>query len=195
MSKIKRISVNALEKVEKDTYEPYRTFNWHGVEVTITHTLSLKDMLEFVSGVVKSCFAADNAYTPEIMDFAIKVSILEKYANFTMPRNVEMQYDMVYHTDAVERVLEHINLAQYHEICESICLKVENMAQANINAANQKLTEVCASFDKLQSDIAKMFGGITSDDIKALTEAVTNGTFDEHKLVSAYKEILQDGDQ
>lgn len=195
MSKTKRISVNTLERVEKDTYTPYRTLDWHGTEVTITHTLSLKDMLEFVSGVVKSCFTVDNAYTPEIMDFAIKVSVLEKYANFTMPRNIEMQYDMVYHTDAVECVLEHINLMQYREICDSICLKVDNMAQANINAANQKLTEVCAAFDKLQSDIAKMFGGINPGDIKAITDAVANGAFDEHKLVNAYMQLSKKDDQ
>jgi hypothetical protein len=195
MPKTKRISVNTLERIEKETYTPCHAFDWNGVEIIVTRTLSLKEMLDFVNGAVKSCFMADNTYAPEIMDFAIKVSVLEKYANFTLPRNVESQYDMVYHTDAVDRVLEHVNYRQYQEICDSICAKVEHIAQANVSAINKQLNDVCASFNKLQEDISRVFSGIGSGEIKAMADAVSNGVLDEQKLVNAYIELTKGGTQ
>ena len=103
MAKTKKISVNAFQKVMKETYSPTYTFDWNGIEVTVNKTLSLKDMLEFVDDVVKSCFTEEtNRYLPEVKDFVIRVCILEKYANFTMPQNVENQYELVYCTDAVQ---------------------------------------------------------------------------------------------
>lgn len=187
MAKIKKISVNAFEKAMKETYTPTETFDWNGIEVTVKKNLSLKEMLEFVDSVVKSCFTKDtNAYMPEIKDFATKVSILEKYANFTMPSNVETQYALIYHTDAVERVLGYVNTQQFNEICIAITKKVENLAQANIEAVNRQMNELYNAFDNLQTRLAGLFEGVDNADIRAVAGALANGTFDEEKLVKAY---------
>ena len=187
MAKIKKISVNAFEKVMKETYTPTETFDWNGIEVTVKKNLSLKETLEFVDGVVKSCFTKDtNAYMPEVMEFATKAYVLEKYANFTMPSNVETQYDLVYHTDAVERVLSYINPQQFNEICLAISAKAENLAQANIEAVNRQMNELYNAFDNLQDRIAGLFEGVDGEDIRAVAGALANGTIDEEKLVRAY---------
>lgn len=198
MAKIKKISVNAFENVMKETYEPTVTFDWNGVEVTVKKTLSLREMLELVDGVVKSCFSSEtNAYLPEIRDFATKVCILEKYANFTMPSNVEAQYALVYCTDAVERVLEHVNAGQFNDIDYAISKKVDNLAQANIEAVNRQMNELYNSFDNLQNQLVGLFDGVNNADIQAVAGALANGTLDEERLVKAYMNQTEDkaGDQ
>lgn len=187
MAKVKKITVNAFERVMKENYTPTETFDWNGVEVTVKKTLSLKEVLEFVDSVVKSCFTRDtNTYMPEIKDFATKVCILEKYANFTMPSNVETQYTLIYCTDAVERVLGYVNPQQFNEICAAIAKKVDNLAQANIEAVNKQMNELYNAFDNLQSRLAGLFEGVNNDDIRAVAGALANGTLDEEKLVKAY---------
>lgn len=169
--------------------------------MTVKKTLSLKEMLSFVDSVVKSCFAENtNAYLPEIKEFAIKVCILEKYANFTMPSNVESQYALIYQTDVVERVMSYINHQQYCEVRAAINAKANNIAQANIESVNKQMNELYNSFDNLQTQISGLFEGVNNDDIRAVAGALANGGLDEEKLVSAYmnqKPLVEvkDGDQ
>ena len=187
MAKIKRVSVNAFERAMKDTYTSTESIDWNGIEVTVKKNLSLKEMMEFVDSVVKSCFTKDtNAYIPEIKDFAIKVCVLEKYANFTMPSNVETQYALVYNTDAVQCVLNYVNHKQYSEICDAISKKIENLAQANIEAVNRQMNELYNTFNNLQTQLSGLFDGVNNDDIRAVAGALANGTIDEEKLVKAY---------
>lgn len=195
MAKTKKISVNAFENVMKETYTPTSTFDWHGVEVTVKKSLSLKEMLEFVDTVVKTCFTSDtNTYIPELKDFATKMCILEKYANFTMPSNVESRYALIYCTDAVETVLGYVNHQQFNEICVAIAKKVENLAQANIEAVNRQMNELYNAFDNLQTQMAGLFSGVNNEDIKAVAGALSGGLLDEEKLVSAYTKS-KSGDQ
>lgn len=195
MAKVKKITINDFEKVMKETYTPTETFDWNGVEVTVKKTLSLKEALEFVDSVVKSCFTEDtNTYMPEIKDFAIKTCILEKYANFTMPSNIEYQYALIYSTDAVERVLSYVNTQQFNEICRAISDKIDNIAQANIEAINKQMNELYNAFSDLQTHLGGLFNGINNDDIRAVAGAIANGTLDEEKLVKAYIEN-KDSDQ
>lgn len=198
MAKAKRISVNALEKVVKDTYAPTVTFNWNDIEVTVKKNLSLREMLEFVNDVTKSCFTADtSSYMPEIKDFAIKACVLEMYANFTMPRNVEAKYDLIYHTDAFESVLNHINMRQFGEICHSIDKKIENLAQANIEAVNKQMNELYNAFNNLQSHLSNLFTDIQSEDIQKIAGAMAEGGLSEEALVKAYmsQKNIEAGDQ
>lgn len=187
MAKTKKISVNAFEKAMKNTYEADTTFDWNGIEVTVKKNLSLKEMMEFVDSVVKACFTRDtNAYLPEVKDFIIKVCVLEKYANFTMPNNVESQYALVYQTDAVDHVFLHINPVQFDEICAAINKKIDNMAQANIEAVNKQMNDIFSAFESLHTQIEKLFEGVDSKDMKAIAGALANGGLSEEKLVEAY---------
>ena len=186
-SKMSRISVNAFEKVMKEVYTPTESFDWHGIDVVVKKTLSLKEMLEFVDSVVKSCFTKDtNAYMPEIKDFVTRVCILEKYANFTMPSNVESKYVLVYQTDVVDRVLQIVNQAQFNEIRAAIGKKVENIAQANIEAVDRQMNELYNAFSNLQDRLSNLFDGVNGEDIRAVASALANGTLDEEKIVKAY---------
>ena len=186
MAKIKRISVNAFERAMKETNQVVETFDWNGIEVTVKRNLSLKEMLEFVDTVVKSCFAKDtNAFMPEIRDFATKACILEKYANFTMPRNIEAQYTLIYGTDVVACVCERINSQQLNEICSAITDKLKHLAQANIESIERQMNNLYSTVKDLVEKFAHIFEGVSESDIKNLTKLLAGESVDEEKIVQA----------
>lgn len=187
MSKQKKISITTFDNVMKATYSPAETINWHGEEVIIKRNLSLRDVLTFVDGVTKACFTEETgAYIPEVKDFIIKCYVLEMYANFTLPQNLEHKYELVYCTDAVSIVLQHINSEQFAEVLNAINDKIDNIAQSNIEAINKRMNEVYAAFANLQSQLEGMFSGFNPEDIPNLINALSNGALSEERLVQAY---------
>lgn len=183
----KKISITTFEKIMKETNTPTKTVEWNGIEVTIKPTLSFKEVLSFVDNVVKSCFTTDNeSYIPEVKEFVIKCCILEMYANFAMPTNVERKYDLVYCTDAVNVVVSNINTAQLEEIIDAIDAKIDNITQANIEAINKQMNELYSAFNNLQEQMSGIFSDIGTDEIGKLIGAIVGDKFDETKLVQAY---------
>ena len=183
----KKISISAFENIMKDTYTSTKTIAWNGVEITIQRTLSFKDFLTFVDTVVKNCFSIDNnAYMPEIKDFAIRCCVLEMYANFALPINVERKYDLAYCTDAVQTVISEINPEQYNVLISAIDSKIENMAQANIEALNKQMSEISSAFENMQNQMSGVFEGVGAEEMSKLIGAISDGSFDESKLVQAY---------
>jgi len=185
--KIKRISVNALERVVKDMDEGIITKNWHSIEVSIKRRLGLYDMMTFVDSVVKTCFTGDdNKYTPEVLDFAIRCAVLESYANFTLPENVETRYDFVYGCDAYEFVAAAIDPDQFDLILDAIDEKIEHIARAQADAVIQKANEMVASLEQLEEQLSTVFAGVGEEDMAGIIKALQSGTMDEGKLVDAY---------
>lgn len=186
-TKRKRISVSAFEKIMKGIYNPTEVIEWQGVEITIKQTLSLVEMMNFVDSVTKSCFTSDdNKYVPEIKDFAIRCCVLEMYANFAMPTNIERKYELVYCTDAFDVVVRHINACQFNEILNAIDDKVDNIAQANIEAVHRQMNELYMALNGMQEQISNIFSGIGSGEMAKIVDAIAGGRFDEDKLVQAY---------
>lgn len=187
MAKIKKISINTMDKIVKEMRNPVEVFEWQGIEVTVTKTLSLTQMLEFVNNVAESCFTADSGkYMPEVKDFVIKSNVLEMYANFNLPSNLDHRYEIIYNTDVFEAVLDKINETQFKEMLNAIEHKLDNMAQANIEQINRQMSEIYANLDNMQEQFANIFDGIDSSDMSKLVSALAGGKFDEEKIVDMY---------
>lgn len=188
-NKTKRISVNAMDEIMRGI-DNTSVVEWNGIEVTIKKTLPMDDMLNFVDSVVQSCFDAQTGeYRPEAKDFAIRVNIMTRYANFSLPeRNVEKQYDIVTRSGAVEMILEHIDARQYFELIQAINDKTNHKASANIQVLTLKFNDVVTEFENLQRKMDSMFAGVSSDDIKNIANSFANGGFSEEKLVKAVVE-------
>lgn len=189
-NKIKKISINALEKCVKEAAgEPIVTKEWRGINVNIKVRLGLKEMMTFVDGVVKTCFTEDdNQYTPEVLDFAIRSSVLEMYANFTLPSNIEKQYELVYGCDVYSTILEAIDRSQFDAMLRAIDEKISHIAASNIEAVTRQVNDVYASLNALEERLSAVFQGIDKDAITGLVGAMADGKFDEEKLVQAYLE-------
>lgn len=186
MAKEKKVSITAVDKVIASTYVPTETLDWYGVELTIKRNLSFKEMVEFVNSIVNSCFAEDGTYQPEAKEFATRVLILEKYANFNMPEDSAHKYKIAYCTDAVSVILERIDYAQYSEMCRAIDARIAHRAQANIEAVHTQMNQLYSAFDSLQKQIGSIFGGVNEEDMSKLIQAMSNGGFSEEKLAESY---------
>ena len=184
--KIKKISVNAMDEI-MNGYEATKTVSWNGLDVVITKNLSLEDMLAFADSVVKSCFdQSTGAYMPEIKDFVVRINVMERYANFTMPSKAERQYDVAMCSGAYEMILEHINTAQFYELMRAIDDKLKNAADANVQMVFKQFNDVVESFDGLQEKLGALFTGVDSADISKLIGAISEHGVSEEKVVQAY---------
>ena len=185
--KTKRISITTLDKIMKEKCTSTKSVIWNDVEITVQRTLPYIDVLNFVNLVVRSCFDTEtNEYFPEVKAFAIRCCVLEKYANFSLPSNIERRYDLVYNTDAYETVIQHINADQFNEILDAIDKKVENLANANVAAINKQINTIYNMFNSLQEQFNEIFSGITPEDASKFMQTIADGKFDEEKLVQAY---------
>lgn len=186
--KTKKISITAFDKIMKAVSEPVETVDWNGVEITIKKSLSFREVIEFVDSVTKSCFTDTGTYLPEVKVFAIKCCVLEMYANFALPSNVEHKYDLVYNTDAFDVVIQHINMKQLNEIVDAISDKVDTIAQANIESINAQMNEIYLAFDNLHKQINDIFADINAEDVSKFIGAISDSKLDEAKLIQAYAE-------
>ncbi len=187
MAKQKRVSISAIEKVIKENYTPTETIDWHGVEITIKHSLSLEEMMKFVSLVINSCFSESGEYIPESKAFVIKNCVIESYTNIALPSNTSSRYDLIYKSDIVSIILPHIDMEQFNAISEAIDKKIENIARANVGLVNKKAVELFSSIENIQEQFSNLMSGVTAEDIARLARAISNSTLDEKKLVEAYK--------
>lgn len=192
--KIQKISVNAMDGIMK-RFDAVETIEWNGLQVVIKKNLSLEEMMTFANSVVKSCFdQASGAYMPEVKDFAIRANVLDMYTNFTLPKDLSKQYDMVIWSGAVEMVLNYINYAQFNELVKAIDSKLQNTADANIQAFITKLDNVTTVFADMQTEMEKMFSGVDTEDIGKLVGAIANGNNTEEGIVKSYLELVKKDD-
>ena len=186
VAKRQRISVNAFEKVAKANSNS-KTITWNDIEITITPSLSLKDMMRFVSNVVSLCFVGkDNAYHPEVKDFAVKANVLEMYANFTLPKDINKQYEFIYNTDAFETVLMNVNPHQFPEVMVAIDKKLENLAASSVADAERRMNDLLSSVESIGTQLESVFSGIDAETMTGIAEALKDGKIDEAKLMESY---------
>ena len=189
----KRVSISTMDSIMKEQYANISEEDWAGIRVKIKRTLPLRDMLEFVSDAVGCCFQENGEYMPELLDFAIRANILTRYANFSMPDNLEHRYELAYNTDAVDFVCGKINSAQLNEIIAAINRKLHYMCESNVNAVMDRIKNITASFEDLEAKMSAVFDNITPQDVANIAGAFANGDFDESKIVSAYLDQARKG--
>lgn len=136
--------------------------------------------------VVQSCFQRNGAYVPEVLDFAIKSNIISKYTNVSMPDNLEHRYAILYNSDLVDFVCQHINMQQLQEMVNSINRKLAYMCDTNTVSVQNRLNDLISAFETMQEKTEAMFGDVTPDDMTRLVGAIGDGALTEEKIVEAY---------
>lgn len=185
---IERISVDAFERqVKANRPDNISTFMWGDVEVSVKRRLPFADVIEFVDDVVKTCFTQkDLTYLPEAKNFAIKSDILTMYANFTMPSNVEYQYELIYDSDIAAEVTRHIDPEQFDEILAAIDEKIDAEIQIGASMLKAQVNKLIASISDLESRFSDIFSGIGEKEMTEIVGAIADGKFDADNLISAY---------
>lgn len=186
-----RISINKLESVMKENTVVVPMHGNEDVNITIRRTLPLKDMMQFVENVVSSCVDAQNAsYAPEIKEFAIRSEILTTYANFNLPSNVEKQYDLLYCTDVLCQVMEHINRKQIHEIEVAIDARIDHEVKMIEAVLAAKTNEMMLRIEAMVEQFETTFGSINSDDFNGVVKKLSEmGTMTEESIAKAVLDV------
>lgn len=184
----KKVSIALFDKIAKKHFKSQSVIQWHETEITVKHTLSLTEMLGFVDEVVKSCFHDKLGYMPEVKDFAIKNNILTRYANFSLPDNLEHCYQLVYGTDAVEAVCDSIDTTQLQEIVSSINSRIRFLCDSKANLIQERINNVLDIMEEMRDSTKDIFSGLSQSDLTALMNAITDHGLDEKKIVEAYIE-------
>lgn len=187
-TKEKRISVNVFEKAVLDAYEPTATATWRDIEISIKRCLSLKDMITFVDGVVKSCFNSDGEYVPEAKEFGVKYGLIKFYTNIALPQNIGKQYDLLIRSDISQFVLSHVDPVQFAEILNSIEDRIDFLKNANAKVINDKINELFKQIEEFGEQFSGIFKDIDASTLNGLLDAITNSKLDEEKLVKAHLE-------
>lgn len=185
--KEKRISINKLESTMTSPVVSVPMKGVDGVDIIIRRTLPLNDVLQFVANVVSSCIDEETGtYTPEVVPFAIKANVLTYYANFSLPSNVEKQYDLIYNTTAVKQVMDHINMIQYEEIVDAIDEKIAYVCSMMTTAAVQQVNAIAQRMEDFANKSEELFSNVTGEDMANLMRNLSSvGKVDERSLVRA----------
>lgn len=185
-----KISVTKLEQSLEDNIIVVSYKDMPDVAIEVKKTIGLSSMLEFVEEVVSAVMAdGDTDYNPEFLEFLIKKNVLTRYANFTMPSNIEKQYVLVYGTPAYSQVIELINMEQLYDIRSSIVARINHnkaSAQADIKIEmNRALSNLVEFVDQVQG-YSKDFKDI--DMGKFITKINSFENIDEEKLIKSLAE-------
>ena len=191
----KKVSIALFDKIAKEQFQNEATIEWHDAQLRVKYALSLTDMLAFVDDVVGSCFHDKLGYMPEVKDFAIKTNILSRYANFSLPDNLEHRYQLVYMTDAVDAVCAAIDGTQLQEIVNSINSKIRFLCDSKATMIQERINDVLNTMEEMRDNTKSIFDGITQNDLKNLMGAITSNGLDEQKLVQAYIEQAKSKDE
>lgn len=182
----KKVSISAVDNIIGERFLNIVTEQWYDVEVKMRRSLPFTEVLAFVDDVVQSCFQRNGAYVPEVLDFAIKSNIISKYTNVSMPDNLEHRYAILYNSDLVDFVCQHINMQQLQEMVNSINRKLAYMCDTNTVSVQNRLNDLISAFETMQEKTEAMFGDVTPDDMTRLVGAIGDGALTEEKIVEAY---------
>lgn len=182
----KKVSISAVDNIISERFLNVVTEQWYDVEVKMRRSLPFTEVLAFVDDVVQSCFQRNGAYVPEVLDFAIKSNIIGKYTNVSMPDNLEHRYAILYNSDLVDFVCQHINMQQLQEMVSSINRKLAYMCDTNTVSVQNRLNDLISAFETMQEKTDAMFSDVTPDDMTRLVGAIGDGALTEEKIVEAY---------
>lgn len=185
-----KISITKLEAAIKsdDRIPETTTVEWNGLNIIIRPTISLQEMFTAADLISHACFSAeDDSYQPENKDFAIRNYVMELYTNVTLPTDIEKKYYLLYKTDLVNVVTEHINKQQFNAMMRAVEEKVDFAVRAQLDGLQQQARDLIREVRSLSDQISSIFKGISGDDVNKLVETLISG-IDENKVAEAYIE-------
>lgn len=186
MAKAKRISINEFEKVVKENYENVVVKEWHGIPVTITKTLPLKEMMALVSEVADNCFMDDGTYLPEVAQALLDCGVVLRYTNLSLPSNLSARYELLYQSGILNFVLPEINTSQYNDIVVAVRDKIDYICDSHISDLKNTMRELNDTLDQVKKTSEGIFANVSMEDFQNMREMLEGEGTIEERIVSAY---------
>lgn len=159
---------------------------WHKLPITVKTHLSLDEAVAFIYGVVDICFGSDFSYRPENLDPAVRSATVSFYTNIEMPENEYEQYELLYSTDIIQFIYDNIDQGQYDSIIRSINEKVAYNIHVNTYEFKKQVDAFQATVAEMTNQLSEVFGGMSSEEMSSVINAISENGLDEEKLVNAY---------
>lgn len=186
MAKVKKISINAFEKVVKEKFDNVITEDWNGLEVVITHTIPLQEVMGLVAEVADNCFLEDGRYMPEVMQPLLDCGVVERYTNISLPGNLAARYELVMKSGIMDVILSHINSTQYNDIVVAIRDKLDYMCDSKTVEFNHAIEKMTMSINDIQESTKDLFANISPEDIQRIVDVYGDDRKIEEKVVGEY---------
>lgn len=183
------ISIDEFRDAAENNYRGFTTVDWHGIKLEIKRHLSLIEVWSFVDLVHKAAFTADGVYMPERVDAAIQACTVELYTNINLGDDPLEAYDLIYHSCIYEVIAGQIDHVQYDRIIKAAIKKIENTANASIQAATKQVAELSATLEGMEANLASLVDSVEPGELQGMIHALSSGVIDEGKLVKAITDI------
>ena len=182
----KMISISKLDEILDERFNNEEVVDYYGNDLVITKTISFAVFNEIVQQVSNICFDPDTGeYTPQKLDFAVRLCVIEAHTNVRLPDDTEHQYRILYGTDLFRTVYEYINHDQYAVMLDAITDAVHERNNANKAMFERDMNTVLEQVNQIGSRLQDMFENIGPDDIQNLVRAIGDNGIDEEKIVKA----------
>ena len=187
------ISISALDKIIKEATTETAESDFYGNKLVVKTTLPFADMVRFVNEVVDNCFSDSGEYLPEVKKFIIDINIVQYYSNVRLPDDVKHKYDIIIKTGIADVVRQYVDDDQFASIMRAIDDKIRSRVHTNEQLFENRLSVAMHTIESLIQNVKTSFEGISPEDVKNMLNAISDGKFDEEKLVSAYLNAKEDG--
>lgn len=195
-NKIKTIAVDTFGKIYKQERIGIRAFDYvpngsspcvddehtenvtdsaNAVRLNIKYSIGAKKISEISQTVANSVFDEDTGdFIPEYVDFLINVQILEEYAYFRIPRDLEQVYRFIAETDVVDFVKSKINQEELGAIHNGVFRRLEYMKQIYLAEAQNGVARITSKLEEIADNIARNFKNVDVERLISVAEKISS---------------------
>lgn len=156
------------------------TVKWCGYEVSVKRFISFINMMSLVDGVVSGCFAkSDNSYLPEVRDFFFRCSIVEFYTNIVLPDSVEEKNSIVYGTDIVDLIMQHIDKGQLRAIVDGIEKKINYFVNTNVKQIEDEVSGLIGQITPMLGQMREILSDVDGDELSKFVHVISAMSADD----------------
>lgn len=184
----KKISINKFEEalIKDDVVEVLLEGTTDTV-IRIQKTIPFGEAVGFINDIVDSCIDDDGVdYVTIAYDFAIRVGVLTRYANLSMPSSIDKQYWLAYNTKAFDQVMEYINRDQFDDIIRAADRKIRFLTNTMSSSVSAKMMDIVGQFKEIAEMGKQAFSGVDPSTIRSVLQNVSMvKNMDEEAVVNA----------
>ena len=195
---MENIKASAFDEYINDNFAKTEVVEIGGVQVEVKHHLSLSEMLDLTDYVVNNCFQGENdAYMPQLKDFLFRAGLIQKYTNIELPDNISEQYDFLYQSDIISKIIECINPNEIRNILDAIDLRISHEQTVQLDEYRKKIEEIYSSILEMNRQAEELYKDMSSDDMADLISALanaSNGNVSSEELAKAMMKYKKEAD-
>ena len=177
--KTNRVSINALERVCKETTSDImqRTFSIGDETITyeVKFRLTLEESMRFIEDVVKEAVMPnDGMIVPLAQSYIIGKNILVYYANFTMPSDESKAYELVLGANGIiGDIIGCIDNAQYQMLLAGVRDRVNFETQKMLSVQEQRVNTLVGEISRFAEQMDSVFGNISGEQMAGFISSMS----------------------